>query len=173
MEGAFDTEPWQKELYSFLPHVWILQPSHWIDGQNSTSSFSQVIPKFPLPLCPHMALVEVLILSCLDAQDSFLLELLWTLFHGIAREMILSTNLILSDLEWTMRPFLYSLTTSLALYGNVHVLTLSEEHSALSYCCACCLVHLLLTPCLSCLFFKDSSTLLRCEGFLTPCSVLH
>ena len=46
-------EPWQEKLYSFLPRVWILQLSHQIDVQNSTSSVSQIIPKFPLPLCPH------------------------------------------------------------------------------------------------------------------------
>lgn len=47
-------------------------------------------PRFPLAICPTIiALVEARIMSCLDAPDSFLLELLQTLLHGIAREMIL------------------------------------------------------------------------------------
>lgn len=50
----------------------------------------------------------------------------------------------------------------------VIILKISGEGNALSYFCALhSLIHLPLTLFLSFLFFKDGSTLLRCEGFLS------
>lgn len=137
MEGSFDTEPWQEQLYSFFPCVWILQPPQQIDDQNSTGSVSQIIPKFPRPLCPHHhGLGWGPHDQCLDAQDSFLLELLQTLLYGIAREMSVMYR---SDFvrHWTGHATLPLWSNHLSATGNVWVLTLSEEDSALSYYCDC------------------------------------
>lgn len=161
------------------PSVWILQIPCWIDGQSLPLLSPKLFPSSSFhSVLLVIALVEALIIFCLGTLDNFPPGLLQTMLHGITREMVLKYKSGLVTLRiaiYAPMPYMdyATLQSYLLSWCPVTIPDVSGKSNALLYFYALhSLIHLPLTPCLFCLFFKDSSALLKYEDFLSFFNIL-